>query len=254
LSPGKLLSTSLVRTVEEGRMEGDRTTRLMLAAGVIGPVLFVIVALIEGATRPGYSAWRHFVSQLSLSDQGWTQIVNFIVCGLLVLCFALGLRRALGPGRGMTWGPALLAVFGLGLIAAGLFVTDPALGYPPGAPNVGPQTLHGNIHGLAGLVSFGSLAAACFVLARRFAGDPEWRGWTAYSIATGAVVVVFFIASIAASVLDANGTVPNAPTGVLQRITILLGWSWVALLALRVIQHQAKRGIILRKADGIRSQ
>lgn len=235
-------------------MEGERTTRVLLAAGVIGPVLFVVVALIEGATRPGYSAWRHFVSQLSLSDQGWMQIVNFIVCGLLVLCFALGLRRALGTGRGMTWGPALLALFGLGLITAGLFVTDPALGYPPGAQNGGPQTPHGTIHGLAGLLSFGSLAAACFVLARRFAGDPEWRGWTAYSITTGAMVVVFFIASTTASVLDTNGTLPNAPTGVFQRIAIVLGWGWVALLALRVMQRQTKHGIILRKADGIRSQ
>ena len=67
-------------------------------------------------------------------------------------------------------------------------------------------------------------------------------------------VVLFFIASTTASVLDTNSRLPNAPTGVLQRIAIVLGWGWVALLALRVMQRQPKRGIILRKADGIRSQ
>ena len=39
--------------------------RLKLAAGVLGPVLFVLVFLIEGATRPGYNPWRHFVSSIS---------------------------------------------------------------------------------------------------------------------------------------------------------------------------------------------
>lgn len=63
-----------------------------------------------------------------------------------------------------------------GLVVAGLFTTDPALGYPPGVPMPTPQTTHGTIHGLAGLVVFLSPPAACFVLARRFAGDPRWRG------------------------------------------------------------------------------
>ena len=55
------------------------STRWLLAGGVIGPVLFVLVFLVEGATRPGYSAWRNFVSQLSLSDQGWEQVANFLI-------------------------------------------------------------------------------------------------------------------------------------------------------------------------------
>jgi hypothetical membrane protein len=73
---------------------------LLLACGVIGPLLFINVFLIEGATRPGYSAWRHSVSQLSLGEQGWINSVNIIVCGLLMLCFAIGLRLVLRSGKG----------------------------------------------------------------------------------------------------------------------------------------------------------
>ena len=61
------------------------------------------------------------------------QMTNFIVCGALVLGFAIGLGRVLRTGRGSTWGPILLGIFGLCLIGAGLFVTDPLLGYPPRA-------------------------------------------------------------------------------------------------------------------------
>jgi Protein of unknown function (DUF998) len=214
-------------------MNRPLTIRILIACGAIGPPVFIVVFLIEGATRPGYSAWHNFVSSLSLSSQGWMQILTFCVCGFLMLGFALGLRRVLQGGHGATWGPLLLGAFGLALIAGGLFTTDPSLGYPPGAPNT--PTFHGKLHDLASLVAFGSLAAANFVLARRFAGDPTWRGWTLYSIVTGILVVVFYVAATVAGTLDANGVIANSPAGLLQRLSIVAGFGWVALFALRLL-------------------
>ncbi len=202
--------------------------RLLLACGVVGPLLFIVAFLVEGATRPDYNPWHHFVSSLSLGDQGWMQIANFGMCGMLVLGFAAGLRRVLQPGQGATWGPVLLEIFGLCLIGAGVFVTDPILGYPPGAPST--PTLHGVLHVFLSLIAFVALIAACFVLARRFAGDPAWRGWAFYSIATGVLVAVFFVASDLAASPD-----PDAPAGLLQRLSIIIGWTWIALLALRLL-------------------
>ncbi|HEY8870655.1 MAG TPA: DUF998 domain-containing protein, partial [Candidatus Limnocylindrales bacterium] len=54
-------------------------TRGLLASGVIGPVLFFVMFLIEGAIRPDYDPMRVFVSQLSLGDQGWLQIATFVI-------------------------------------------------------------------------------------------------------------------------------------------------------------------------------
>jgi hypothetical protein len=111
-----------------------RRARLLLSCGVVGPPLFVVALLVEGATRSGYSTWRNFGSQLSTGPWGWTQITNFIVCGLLVCCAAVGFRQVRPTGTGSTWGPALVGLFGVSLVIAGAFVTDPALGYPPGTP------------------------------------------------------------------------------------------------------------------------
>jgi hypothetical protein len=163
------------------------------------------------------------------------QITNFLVCGLLTLCFAIGLRQVFRTGRSSVWGPILLGVFGMALIVAGIFVTDPNLGYPPGTHTNGPQTLHGTIHGVSGLIAFGSVAIASFVMARRFAGDPSWKGWALYSIVTGVLVVVFFIAATVVSALDENGVFPDSPTGLFQRIAIIVGWGWIALLAIRLL-------------------
>src|SRR3984893_8778873 len=91
-------------------------TRFLIACGAIGPILFILAFLVEGATRPGYSAWHNFVSDLSLSNQGWMQIANFLICGVLVLCFALGLRQVFQSGKGSVWGPLLLGIFGLSLL------------------------------------------------------------------------------------------------------------------------------------------
>ena len=61
----------------------------------------------------------------------------------------------------------MIGIFGLGLVAAGVFVTDPGRGYPPGAPLKGdPQTWHGYVHGINAVVVFALLIVACFVLAR----------------------------------------------------------------------------------------
>jgi len=221
----------MARTAKE---IGERSlaVRLLLACGAIGPLLFIVVFLIEGAIRPDYSAWYNFVSSLSLGGQGWIQITNFLICGALVFCFAIGLRRVLYPGKGSTWAPILLGIFGLCLIGAGFFVTDPMFGYPPGAPST--PTLHGILHGVFSLVGFISLPAACFVLARRFVGDPAWHGWAFYSIATGILVVVFFFA--AGVVASPN---LNAPAGLIQRLSIITGWGWIALLALRLMSKRA---------------
>ncbi len=207
----------------------------LLYAGIVGPLLFIAVFLIEGATRPGYSAWRHYVSQLATGDGGWMQVVNFLVCGTLVLLFAMGLRSALRRTRGSIGAPLLLGLFAVALLVAGTFSTDPALGYPVGAAPV--HTAHGMIHGLAGLAAFTLLPAAAFVMAWHFGGEPSSRRWVIYSLTVGVVIVAMFIASTAVSTMDELGAWPNAPTGFLQRIAIITGWTWIAMVAWREIRR-----------------
>jgi hypothetical membrane protein len=214
-----------------------RAVSFLIACGAIGPILFILLFLLEGAIRPGYSAWHNFVSDLGESNQGWMQIANFLICGVLILCFALGLRQVFRSGKGSVWGPLLLGVFGLSLLIAGLFVTDPSLGYYPAGTSSSTQTLHGTIHGANAPLAFGSLTLAIFVLARRFASDPAWRGWALYSLVAGMTFVGSFIACLVSAILDQKGILPNSPTGLLERISILIGWTWIALLALRLLRQ-----------------
>ena len=209
--------------------------RKLLYAGVVGPLLFIVVFLIEGATRPGYSQWRHYVSQLATGPGGWMQVANFLVCGTLVLAFAIALRAAIAGTRGSVGGPILLGLFACALLVAGAFSTDPALGYAPGAAQV--HTAHGMIHGFAGLAAFSTLPAAAFVMGWHFAAKPREPRWATYSRIVGVVLIAGFIASTVVSAMDGAGTWPNAPTGFFQRIAIIAGWTWIAMVA----WHLARR-------------
>ena len=212
-------------------------TRPLLAIGVVAPLLFVVALLIEGFARPGYSSWRDMGSVLSVGPGGWQQIVNFIVCGLLIMVSAAGLARAY-PAT--AWGPRLVAIFGLSLVIAGAFSTDPASGYPPGLPPAGgPQTWHGTIHGANAVLAFGSICLAAVIFGRAFARDQCTRPWARYSYLTAIVGVVLFVASLTVGMLDQKHVWHNAPAGLLERLTIILAWSWLSLLSLRALRSQS---------------
>src|SRR6266851_938089 len=209
-------------------------TRLCLAGGVVGPVLFVLAFLIEGATRSGYDVWRTQVSYLALSNQGWEQIANFLVCGVLCIAFAVGLRRIWRTGRSSVWGPLLVGLFGLGLVIAGVFVADPGEGYPAGASLEGiPHTWHGWVHGINGVLFFlVVLPAMCFVLAQRFAADPQTRHWATYSRVTGTLILLISVLSSVPLPIAEHAGFPVVD-GLIQRGQIIIGWAWLALTALR---------------------
>jgi hypothetical membrane protein len=102
-------------------------TRALLTCGAPGPV-FVTTVAAQALLRDGFDLRRHPISLLSLGALGWIQVTAFVVAGLLSLAFAMGLRQVLHPGPAGTWAPALVGIFGLGLVVGGVFRPDPALG------------------------------------------------------------------------------------------------------------------------------
>ncbi len=230
----------------------QRSTRFLLACGVV-PALFVVVLLVDGATRRGYQPLHHWGSELSLGDRGWLQVTNFIVTGVATMLFALGLRRVLKPGRGAFVGPALTGIFGFCLVIAGVFSTDPVPGYPPGnsyppGTTVFPHTLHGFIHNANALPTFAALALAPLVLARRFAREPGWRGFMWYSLVSGLLTLVsFFLALRAEAIGQEAGTLATSLHGLWQRISIALGFGWFSVLSVLMLRAVANRPVPTRR-------
>ena len=144
------------------------------------------------------------------------------------------MRRALRGQAAGTWGPRLVGAYGASLIAAGIFVADPALGFPPGTP-AGPPAVwswHSTLHFLSAAVGFFSLIAACFVFARAFARRSE-RGWAACSALTGAIFLVAFVA------LASGGG--NETLNLAFAAAVVLVWAWLTALSVRLVSGLATR-------------
>ncbi len=204
-----------------------RVTRSLLGYGVIAGPVYLAVGLAEALTRSGFDLTRDDLSLLSNGSLGWIHITLLVVTGLMTLAAAAGMRRALAGHPGGTWGPRLAGAYGIGLVAAGALVADPANGFPAGsAGNPAGQPGHLSWHGTGHLIAAGAgflcLVAACFVLARWFARQRR-PGWAAYSRVTGVV----FLAGFAAA---ASGS--GSPVTVLALwIAVVAGWAWLAAVS-----------------------
>jgi hypothetical protein len=197
------------------------TTRLLLAGALAGP-LYLVVTFAQVLTRAGFDLREHPLSLLSTGDLGWIQIANFVLSGLGYVAAAVGIRRALRGGRAGTWGPILIGTFGVGLVWGGVFVADPADGFPVGTPaDAADPTWHGILHSVAPAVAFLALAVACVVFARRFAARGQ-RRWTAFSVATA---VALFVPDL----FMASGYFYVA-----LALAAAVGWGWASALCARL--------------------
>jgi len=202
----------------------DRTTsvtRSLLGYGVIAGPFYVVVSLCQALTRTGFDLSRHEWSLLANGGLGWIQIANFLLTGGMVVAFAVGLSRA-----GHT-AARLIAVFGLGMIGAGIFRADPSLGFPPGTPDgPGAVSWHGLLHFVCAGIGFAYMIAACLVMARRFARAGD-RGWAGFSAVTG----VAFLGAFVGVASSGSGSPALTYTFV---AAVVLVFAWISALAVRV--------------------
>jgi hypothetical protein len=173
-----------------------RTLLVWLTIGTAGTILFPIIYLIEGVTRPSYDAWRDTISSLSFGPMGWAQQFNFFLCGVSVLWLAFTWRRIVAGGVCALWYPILRAIEGLGLVA------------------------------IVNAMTFG-----LFVIARRFWRRPLWRGWVAFSVACGLLTLVF-ISFFGASLNPQNAL--HGYTGLFERVATNADTIWGLAILIRL--------------------
>ena len=168
--------------------------RAAAIAGMAGPVLFVGVLAVLTVVQYDFMlgiGWQPlgdpadaWPSGLALGPYGWVQISNFVVSGLLLAIFAVGLHCGVTDGRGSRIGPGLLFAAGIAMTLMG-FETDPIM-------RTTPRTLHGWIHDLAFVLFALALLSAPFFLWQRLKKDPLWRNHARYTLATGVLATVLF--------------------------------------------------------------
>ena len=193
-------------------------TRSVLGWGAVAGPFYLAVSLAQALSRDGFDLSRHPWSLLENGSLGWIQSANFVLTGAMVAAFAVGLARAGRVQPVGRWAPRLLALYGAGLAAAGVFTADPMAGFPVGAEQT--PTWHGALHLAAGGIGFLGMVAACLVLGRRFAAAGR-RGWALASRVTG----VAFLAAFAGITTGSTAATLPFVAGV------VLSFGWLSALA-----------------------
>jgi hypothetical protein len=206
---------------EAGRGAAD--TRSLLLCGVLGGPFYLAVGLIQGRVRDGFDFAKHPLSVLTNGPGGWVQTANFVLTGLMVLAAAAGFRRVLGPkSRAVTW---FLGGYGVAMIVAAMFRTDPVDGFPPGTP-LGPPTsisTSGLVHLIAGALGFAFLATSCFFAARTMRRC-NISSLALFSLLSGLAVVLGFFGGIALPTIGVLGI----------WFAVVAGWAWLSIMSLRL--------------------
>jgi hypothetical protein len=204
-------------------------TRLLLACGAVAGPTYVLVTLAEALSRDGFDLRQHRFTLLTSGDLGWIHQSNMVLVGVLTVLLAVGVRRLLQAGRGATWAPRLLALFGAAYIVGGMLSADPVAGFPPGTPpELVQRTWQGVVQNASRGVSSLLLIATSVAIASWFAARGR-RGWAWFYVA--AIPAVF--ATLTAVGLAIGGN----PAAVAFLMT---PWIWVTALAVHLYRPEAK--------------
>ncbi len=195
-------------------------------AGIAGPVVFAILVIVQGVLQPGYSQISLPVSALSASPLGWLQELTCSMLGVSLMAFALGLHKAVRPGRTASQGgagAALIAMGGVGVLVMGAFAWKLVDGTPTETPP----------HVVAAITAFASTAIGFMRVSSRLRSDAAWKDLASYTRATGLAMLVLFVG------LGFFAATPGTPlhpwAGLIQRGLFLIWFACVVVLSRRLM-------------------
>jgi len=205
----------------------------LLIAGIIGPIWFTTLVIVQGLLQPDYSHVAMPISALAAWPYGWIQILNFLVMGALMAAYTIGVNHAIRPTPFGLVGIVLLLANCLGLVLAGVFPWINVNGVPTETPQ----------HVVGAVLSFSGASLGLIFLSRRMTADPEWQRLSSYVLATGIVMLVLFFA-LGGLAVD-EGTPLHPWAGLLQRVLLAVWFPCIIVIAIKGLRIVRERQLHL---------
>ena len=213
-------------------MSQSQFRKLSAWAGILAPIIFVGVFLLEGAIRNGYDPLSMYISALSLGNRGWIQIANFMVLGVLLFIFTLGLAQEFPTGKASRGG-----IISFYIISALFFISGPFVMDPVETP-ADQMTIHGLIHGLSGGIVFTIMPIIIFIFLRRFVSDANWQSFRWWTLILGIVEAMGVVVFTYVSKIPVEQNVYINYFGLFQRIALIPFMVWVFLFGTEMLRRQ----------------
>jgi hypothetical membrane protein len=196
----------------------------LAAAGIAGPTIFALVDLMQSVLRQDHSLVQHPISALAAGPSGWIQNVNFLLFGLLMIAYAIGLHLGVGPSRWGVVGFAFLALSGIGLIWGGLF---------PATDTMGAFDEDRLLHIPGFVMTFLGGGIGLIVMSRRMGRDPRWKSVATYALVAGIAMLVLIL--VGGGLVRPPGSPLHAWFGLYQWALLAVWLPCTIVLALRLL-------------------
>ena len=197
-------------TKKQGRL------KFYAICGIIAPILFWVMVIIESILRPGYSQYYNFVSDLGVGPLAIIQNINFIIFGILTISLAIGLRKGLPiqQSRSLKIGVWFVILFALGVLLAGVFPESYLSAIP---------------HNYISATAFVAIIAAQLLIWQGLKNEDRniWGRYATYSLISGLLSLIFVILL---KVAILYGFYP----GLSQRAFLLVSWIWIGVTGLKL--------------------
>lgn len=173
-------------TRQTAEMAGDTSliVRRLAAVGGAGIVLFWLVVLLLGLVTPEYSAVSDVISNLGAvnAPYGIVQQANFVLLGLSVLAFTIGIDRRFRDGWRPWVGVILIGVFALfAAVGNGVFPVN----------NENPDAMTNMLHGIGAIVGFLAALVGIPLTAWRLSAAEHWPAYHTWKAVVLIAVVGF---------------------------------------------------------------
>jgi hypothetical membrane protein len=197
---------------------------------IVGVATFVLAVLALHVLQPSLNPRDEAVSYYVHGPFGWLLTAGLIALGIGSLGLVIGLLCTVG-GRWAGAGRGLVGVWGVGVLLAGVFRTD-----PPGHWSE-PPSLSGIVHGNAAIVAILALPLGALCLAMSFRQDGRWRSkgnrFLGLAVATG-ISLVLFMASLVPVFVRPG---PPILLGLSERVLLAIYAVWLVAVGLGVVKR-----------------
>jgi hypothetical membrane protein len=197
----------------------------LATAGIAGPIIFAVVALVHSLLRPDHSLVTHPVSALAAGPSGWLQNASFLLFGVLMIAYAIGLHLGVRPTKWGVVGVTFLVLSGVGLMWGGVFPATDATGAFDG-----DRLLH--VPGF--IITFLGGGIGLIVMSRRMARDSRWKSLATYALVTGMAMLVLIL--VGGGLVRPPGAPLHAWFGLFQWVLLAVWLPCTIVLALRLLR------------------
>ena len=195
--------------------------RVLILAGVLGPIIYILNVVLGGIITPNYSHIQNAVSELT--QRGAPNIVVlsalFVLSAILLLLFGIAIMmRYQSQSRWVYAGGVMIVVYGVfAALLATIFPQDPL-----GGDSTFPGTMHLVLAGVTAFVVMGLILLIGLGMDQPMG---QWRHFKLYSIFT---VILVFVFGASTPILIMNKI---EILGLFERLTQLAYLQWFVVFA-----------------------